>query len=63
MKCPGSDDRNLTVKNIKCKCGEILEVFSDEKSRRCHKCKQICLVDGIPKCYEWCKFAEECKSA
>jgi hypothetical protein len=62
MKCPGSDNRYIYSKNITCKCGEILEVFSDEKFIRCYKCKEVCMVNGTPKCLEWCKFAEKCKN-
>jgi len=61
MKCPGRDDRNITAKIIKCKCGEEIEIFSDEKIIRCQNCKEICLLDGIPKCFEWCKHAKQCK--
>lgn len=62
MRCPGSDNRNISIKHIECMCGEILEVFTDEKIRRCPRCDMLCMINGIPKCFEWCKFAEKCKN-
>ena len=62
MKCPGRDNRNITLKYFKCDCGEVLEFFSDDKMRKCPRCDMLCMINGIPKCFEWCKYAEKCKN-
>ena len=65
MKCPGQDTRFWkpgTIFEIECpKCGNTVEFFKDEATRRCGKCGSK-LVN--PKmdfgCAAHCKFAEQC---
>ena len=38
-KCAGQDNRNLQISLIKCpKCGNEVEMFSDETRVKCGKC-------------------------
>lgn len=65
MKCPGQDTRFWkpgTIFEVECpKCGNMVEFFKDEATRRCGKCGSK-LVN--PKmdfgCATHCKFAEQC---
>jgi len=42
------------------KCGEEVEIWSDEIAGACPKCKQKVMKDGNMSCLEWCKYAEDC---
>ena len=60
-RCPGQDNRNLRVKLYKCpNCGAEVEIFSDEVSVRCQKCKAKVYSDMGNSCIEWCASAREC---
>ena len=65
MRCPGQDTRfwkEDTIFEVGCpKCGNMVEFFKDESTRRCGKCG-LKIVN--PKmdfgCAVHCKFAEQC---
>ncbi len=60
-KCPGQDSRNLKVSLHKCpKCGEEVEIFSDELRRKCPSCGNMIYKERVPSCIEWCKAAKQC---
>ena len=60
-KCPGQDSRWVTAGLYKCpKCGEMVEMFSDEIKRRCPKCKTVIYKESVPSCIQWCQSAKEC---
>lgn len=59
MKCPGTDARFLKVEEIKCRCGNTVEVFSDEPGAKCRKCGK-CVYKKMPSCIDWCRYAKEC---
>ena len=60
-RCPGQDMRKLRVKLYKChKCGAEVEIFSDEVSVRCPKCKTKVYSNMANSCIEWCASAREC---
>ena len=60
-RCPGSAGirtPSLTVK--KCpRCGEEIEIFSNEVSASCGGCGFVVYNDQAS-CIRWCRFAEEC---
>ena len=60
-RCPGSAGirtPSLTVK--KCpRCGEEIEIFSNEVSASCGGCGFLIFNDQAS-CIRWCRFAEEC---
>jgi len=60
-KCPGRlAPRDLDSVLLPCPgCGKMLELFTDEPSRRC-KCGRLVLREAAPKCAEWCAAAAEC---
>jgi DNA-directed RNA polymerase subunit RPC12/RpoP len=61
MKCPGQDMRNLRVSLHKCpKCGNQVEIFSDESKIRCKKCGTVVLKEEVPSCINWCASARQC---
>ncbi len=60
-RCPGQDMRNLRIKLYKCPdCGGDVEIFSDEISVRCPKCKTRVYSNMGNSCIEWCASAREC---
>jgi NADH pyrophosphatase NudC (nudix superfamily) len=60
-RCPGQDDRNLTVSLFKCPgCGTEVEIFSDETRIKCRKCETYVYREKLPSCIEWCSKAREC---
>jgi hypothetical protein len=42
------------------KCGEMVEIFSDEQRRRCPECKTMVFIEETPSCVQWCTAAREC---
>ena len=60
-RCPGQDMKNLRVRLYKCpKCGSEVEIFSDEVSVKCPKCKTKVYSDMQNSCIDWCASAREC---
>ena len=61
IKCPGQDIRNLRAAMYKCeKCGNEVEMFSDELRIRCYRCKEFVYKENTPSCIDWCRSAKEC---
>jgi NADH pyrophosphatase NudC (nudix superfamily) len=60
-RCPGQDTRNLRVAYYKCsKCGQMVEIFSDEARIRCKQCGEYVYSEKSPSCISWCPSAREC---
>jgi hypothetical protein len=65
MKCPGQDSRYWKPGSIfeaKCpKCGNEVEFFKDDTTRRCKKCGHRFLNPGMDfGCASYCQYAEQC---
>ncbi len=65
MRCPGQDSRYWkpdAVFNAPCpKCGNLLEFFKDEPTRRCKKCGHKAVNPKMDfGCAAYCKYAEQC---
>lgn len=61
QSCPGRDLRFLKVEETACPdCGYVVEIFSDEPSRKCPKCGTKVLRTKQPGCAEWCSAAATC---
>ncbi|MEI6126487.1 MAG: HD domain-containing protein [Pseudomonadota bacterium] len=65
MKCPGQDTRYWRPGDIfaaACTaCGQTIEFFKDDTTRRCKKCGTKVLNPHIDfGCATYCKFAEQC---
>ncbi len=65
MRCPGQDTRYWKPGDIfeaECpKCGQQVEFFKDEPSRRCKKCGHRFVNPKMDfGCAAYCKFAEQC---
>jgi len=62
-KCPGTSSVSRPdLLLIVCpKCGEEVEVFSDEEKVVCDSCSTIVTREKTPSCFDWCSYAEECK--
>lgn len=60
--CPGSENiRNPSPDYIPCrKCGEEVEIWSDEVQAKCSNCGTVNYKEKPPACIDWCKFAEQC---
>ncbi|TLM80289.1 MAG: phosphohydrolase [Actinobacteria bacterium] len=64
MRCPGNDMRNITADDVVCpSCHARVELFSDERGRRCPKCGERVDRDAVPSCAAWCAAAAECLGA
>jgi predicted RNA-binding Zn-ribbon protein involved in translation (DUF1610 family) len=60
-QCPGATNirmPRLEVKNCP-KCGEEIEIFSNESSAKCSKCG-LMIYNDLLSCVEWCEYAKEC---
>jgi len=60
-ECPGAVNirmPRLEVKNCP-KCGEEIEVISNEASARCPKCGFV-VYNDLLSCVEWCEYARQC---
>ncbi|HMA05787.1 MAG TPA: hypothetical protein VKO45_07655 [Methanomicrobiales archaeon] len=60
-RCPGSAGirtPTLTVKRCP-RCGEEIEIFSNEVSAPCGKCGLV-IYNDTASCIRWCRYAEEC---
>jgi len=65
MRCPGQDSRYWkpgAVFEVPCpKCGQPVEFFKDEPTRRCRKCGHRMVNPRMDfGCASYCKFAEQC---
>jgi len=59
--CPGSGAiREPRPEEIKCTCGAKVEIWSDEASTICKKCKKEVKREMLPTCLDWCAMAREC---
>ena len=60
--CPGSDDlKNPKPDYTPCpKCGEDVEIWSDEDKAVCDECGGTVSKEGALSCLEWCEQAVEC---
>lgn len=60
LGCPGASFiKTPTLEIIKCKCGEEVELFSNEPYTKCPHCKRI-IIKKQRSCIDWCKYAKEC---
>lgn len=65
MRCPGQDPRYWTgseVFEVPCpRCGHAVELFRDETSARCPKCRHRFRNPKLDlSCAQWCAHAEQC---
>jgi HD superfamily phosphodiesterase len=65
MKCPGQDSRYWKPGSIfeaKCpQCGELIEFFKDDPTRRCSSCGQKTVNPNMDfGCAAYCRFADQC---
>lgn len=61
QKCPGLSGQRLTSTLVPCsKCGTEVEIFSDESSVKCSKCRTPVYKQAVPTCAAWCKAAAQC---
>ncbi len=65
MKCPGQDSRYWkpdAIFEARCpKCGNAVEFFKDDTTRRCKKCNHRFLNPSLDfGCASYCKYAEQC---
>jgi HD superfamily phosphohydrolase YqeK len=65
MKCPGQDSRNWkpgAIFEAQCpECGNEVEFFKDDTTRRCKKCGHRFLNPAMDfGCASYCKYAEQC---
>lgn len=60
--CPGSADiKNPKPSYVSCpKCGEDVEVWSDEVAGVCDSCGGTVTHEGALSCLEWCDKAVDC---
>ncbi|MBU0735844.1 MAG: HD domain-containing protein [Proteobacteria bacterium] len=65
MKCPGQDSQYWkpgAVFEVKCpKCGNEVEFFRDDPTRKCSKCGHRFLNPGLDfGCASYCQYADQC---
>ncbi len=65
MRCPGQDSRYWkpeAIYNVTCPhCGQEIEFFRDESTRRCKKCGNKIVNPKMDfGCASYCKYAEQC---
>ena len=65
MKCPGQDSQYWkpgAVFEVKCpKCGNEVEFFKDDPTRKCRKCGHRFLNPDLDfGCASYCKYADQC---
>ena len=65
MKCPGQDSQYWkpgAVFEVKCpKCGNEVEFFKDDPTRKCSKCGHRFLNPGLDfGCASYCQYADQC---
>ncbi len=61
-KCPGSLGFSQPhPEYIKCPfCSYEIEIFSDEASAVCAKCKKTVFRQTDQTCLDWCRYAKQC---
>ena len=59
--CPGAVNIRMPRMEIKeCpKCGEEIEIFSNEASAKCSECGHV-IYNDLLSCVQWCEYAKEC---
>jgi len=65
MRCPGQDTRFWkpdAIFEVKCPgCGQAVEFFKDESSRRCKQCGYKIINPRLDfGCASWCRYASQC---
>jgi len=60
-QCPGAASIRMPRLEIRAcpRCGEEIEVFSNEASAKCLKCGLV-IYNDLVSCVEWCEYAKEC---
>ena len=60
--CPGSKRiKEPHPEEIKCVfCNQTVEIWSDETSAICKKCRRKVSRQMLPSCLDWCSMAKEC---
>lgn len=60
-QCPGAINIRMPRLELKeCpKCGEEIEVFSNDTSAQCPRCGFV-IYNDLLSCVEWCEYAREC---
>lgn len=60
--CPGARNiRDARPEDIECpQCGQEVEIWSHELTRRCPGCGARVSRERTPSCIDWCAFAEQC---
>jgi len=60
-QCPGSKRiKKPYPEEFKCRCGATVEIWSDETSTICKKCKKEVSREMLPSCLDWCSMAKDC---
>ena len=60
-ECPGSKMiKKPYPEEIRCRCGQVVEIWSDEVNTVCKKCKKEVTREMLPSCLDWCSVAKEC---
>jgi NADH pyrophosphatase NudC (nudix superfamily) len=59
--CPGVSNLKSPTLEIKIcpRCGEEVEIFSDDMKATCQGCN-LEIFNDIVSCVQWCKYAREC---
>ncbi|MFC1925302.1 hypothetical protein ACFLW2_01230 [Chloroflexota bacterium] len=60
-QCPGAVNIRMPRLEVKdCpKCGEEIEIFSNEASTKCSECG-LMIYNDLLSCVQWCEYAKEC---
>ena len=59
--CPGSKRiKTPFPEEIRCYCGETVEIWSDEASTLCKNCNKQVTREMLSTCLDWCAMAKEC---
>jgi NADH pyrophosphatase NudC (nudix superfamily) len=61
-RCPGSGGIRTPIPSLKpCpRCGQEVEIWSDELKAKCANCGATVFREAVPSCIDWCKAAKEC---
>lgn len=62
-RCPGTASISRPeLLLVECpKCGEEMEIFSDEERAVCDSCGSTVFREKAPSCFDWCTYSEECR--